>query len=231
MTGSVGSLDIVSTTGFGAGIADDDFDGITIVHTASGFSRSYVTDPVVAGQGITGQKVTVSGLSLGCVEEIETTFYITCGGFEYLSFELEEIGSGISWLTYDLEVTFEVQTKTIAVTPALLVGDVLCLTPCFGIYPAAAAFSLGRIVFGGFDLTYSWNGATLRDVTVLDPRRCAITTPEYGSVLEEIEDVVENGHEYYGGYWALLSLEIDGEVVLRRALRSADEHLLRGRLR
>jgi len=212
MAGAVGALDVVSITEFGTRIADEDFDGIEIVHTASGFSRSYVTDPVVAGQGFTGQKVTVSGLSIGCVEEIETTLYLTCGGFEFLSFELAGIDTGIPWLTFDLEIAFEVQTKTVSVTPGLVIAEALCVTPLFGILPASGGFSLDGIVLGGFDLTYSWNGVTLRDVTILAPGRYAITTPEYGSVIETIADAVEDGHDFYADYWELLSLEIDGEA-------------------
>jgi len=212
LAGSVGALDIVSITEFGARIADDDFDGIEIVHTASGFSRSYVTDPVVPGQGFTGQKVTISGLSLGCVEDIETTLYLTCAGFDFASFEISGIDTGISWLTFDLGVTFETQTKTITLKPTLIVGEALCLTPVFDIVPALATFSLDGIVLGGFDLTYIWNGVTLRDVTAFGPcGHYVITTPEYGSILEPLADAIENEHEYYDEYWELLSLEIDGD--------------------
>jgi len=221
LAGSVGGLDIVSITELGARIADDDFDGIEIVHTASGFSRSYATDPVVPGQGFTGQKVTVGGLSVGCVDDVETTLYVTCAGFDELSFALSGIDSGLSWLAYDLEVAFAVQTKTVTVTPRLLVAEVLCLTPMFGIMPASATFSLDGIVLGGFDLTYSWNGVTLRDVTVLDPGRYVITTPAYGSALESLADAIDGGHAYYADYWELLSLLIDGEACCggRYALR------------
>ena len=61
LAGGIGTVDFVSITELGAKIKDDDFDGITIVHAGSGLERTYLTDPVVAGQGFTGQKVTASG--------------------------------------------------------------------------------------------------------------------------------------------------------------------------
>jgi len=212
LAGSIGSMDFVSISEFGARIADDDFDGITIVHTRSGFSRSYITDPVVPGQGFTGQKVTIGGLSIGCVEGIEATLYVTCAGFDFVLFELDGIVTGIDWLSFDLDLMFETQTKAITITPALIVGETLCLTPIFAITPASSTYSIDGIVLGGIDLTYSWNGVTFRDVTVLDPGRYVITTPESGSQLVSIEDAIASGYAYYGDYWELLSLEVDGEA-------------------
>ena len=212
VTGSIGSLGIVSTTEFGARVADEDFDGIAIVHTASGFSRSYATDPVVAGQGFTGQKVAISGFSIGCVEDIKTTLYVTCAGFDFISFELSDIELGISWLIFDLAVKFEVQTKTVTLTPRLAFGESLCFTPYFTLTPTETAFTIDGIILGGLGLTYSSNGVTIRDVTVLHTGRYTITTPQYGSVLETIEDAVENGHEYYADFWELLSIEVDGDA-------------------
>jgi len=209
---STSFFDLVSITELGARIADDDFDGITIVHAASGLSRSYITDPVVPGQGFTGEKVTISGLSVGCVEDIKATLYMTREGFDYILFELNGIDSGISWLTFDLAVKFEVQTKSVTLTPALVVGDVLCLTPYLRLVPTSSTFSIDGIILGGLDLTFSWNGVTLREVVVLAGGQYVITTPEYGSLLESIADAVENGHTYYAQYWELLSLEVDGEA-------------------
>ena len=207
LAASLGALDVISITELGARIADRDFDGITIVHAATGLSRTYVTDPVVAGQGFTGQKVTVGGLGFGCIEEIETTLYITCKGFDFASFELSGIESGISWLTFDLGVTFQTASKTVLLTPALVIGEPLCIAPYFDL-----SASLESCILGGLDITYSWNGVTFRDVTALGTGRFVITTPEYGSMIEMTADAVERGHEFYADYWELLSIEIDGEA-------------------
>lgn len=39
----------------------------------------------------------------------------------------------------------------------------------------------------------------------------ATSAPEYGSVLEEIVDALEAGHEFYSEYWELLSIEVTGD--------------------
>ena len=223
MAGSVGAVDVVSVTELGARIQDDDFDGITIVHTASGLERSYITNPVVTGQGLTGQKVTVGGLSLGYVNDITTTLYATCAGFDFLKFELETIDVGLSWLTLDVELTFQTQTKSIVLSPTLVLGDALCidlyaevLTDApVGTNTTNSLFDTYNSITGigiyGLGFSYSRNGVTVKELTVLNTGRYALTTPEYGSVIEEIVEALEDGHDYYADYWELLSIEIVGD--------------------
>jgi hypothetical protein len=209
LAGSVGVFAIVSITEMGARIEDDDFDGIDIVHAATGFHRHYTTDPVVPGQGFTGEKLTVSGWSFGCAENVQTVVYFTSEGFDFISFELEDIALGISWLTADIEITYELQTKSITLTPRVVVGDgLLCFEPYIGVRYGASLWEIDGIELGGLALACTWNGVTIKDLTVFDPGRYAITTEEYGSVIESLEDAIEGGHDYYGQYWELLSIEI-----------------------
>ncbi len=220
LAGSIGAVDVVSITELGAKIKDDDFDGITIVHAASGLERSYLTDPVVFGQGFTGQKVTVSSLSFGCVNDITTTLYVTCAGFDFLKFELEGIDVGLSWLTFDLDLTFQTTVKTVGLTPALVLGEALCIDVYAEVLTNApvgtnttntifdAYNSITGIGIYGLGFSYSWNGVTVKELTVLNTGRYAITTPEYGSVIEEIVEAIEGGHDYYAAYWELLSIEV-----------------------
>ena len=222
LAGSVGAVDVVSITEMGAKIADADFDGITIVHAGSGLERSYATDPVVFGQGFTGQKVTVSGLSFGCVNDLTTTLYITCaGGVDFIKFELDEIAFGLSWLTLDLDLTFQTTVKTIGLTPALVLGEALCIDVYAEVLTDApvgtnttntiydAYNSITGISIYGLGFSYSWDGITVKELTVFDTGRYAITTHEYGSQLEEIVESIENGHEYYVNYWELISIEVE----------------------
>jgi hypothetical protein len=211
MAGSVGGFDVVSITEMGARIEDDDFDGIDIVHAATGLYRRYATDPVVPGQGFTGEKLTVSGWSFGCAESIEATAYVTCEGLDFASFEMEDIALGISWLALDLGITYEVQTKSVALTPRLVVGnEILCLEPYFGIQHEISPWEIGGIYLGGLALVSSWNGVTVKGLTIFDPGRYVITTEECGSGIEPLENAIGDGHEYYAKYWELLSIEIVG---------------------
>ena len=218
LAGSVGTFDIVSITEFGARIEDDDFNGITIYHAGTGLYKHYVTNPIVIGQGFTGEKVTVSGWSFGCVEDIATTLYMTCEGFDFLKFELSGVDVGLSWLSFDVELTFQVQIKSIVLTPTLL----LCEAVCIDVYAAVLTDAPDNTIYDGFTsitgislyglgFTSSWDGVTIKGLTVLDTGHYAITTPEYGSVIEEIVEALEDGHEFYPDYWELFSIEVVGD--------------------
>ena len=218
LAGSMGTFNIVSITEIGAQIEDkndDHFNGITIYHAATGLYKHYVTNPIVVGQGFTGEKVAVSGWSFGCVEDIATTLYMTCEGFDFLRFDLTGVDVGLSWLTFDVELPFQLQTKSIVLTPTLVLGDVGCIN----IYAEALTDAQDNTLYNSFTsitgiglyglgFTYSWDGVTVKDLTVLDTGRYAITTPEYGSVIEDIAEALENGHEYYPDYWELFSIEV-----------------------
>ena len=223
LAGSIGMVHVVSITELGAKVRDDDFDGITIVHAGSGLERSYLTDPVAVGQGFTGQKVTASGLSFGCVDDIATTLYLTCAGFDFLTLELETIDIGLSWLTFDLDLTFQTTVKTIELTPTLVLADALCIDVYAEVLTnAPISTSTTNTIFDtynsitgigiyGLGFSYSWNGVTVKELTVLNTARYAITTHEYGSVIEEIVEAIENGHDYCVNYWELLSIEVVGD--------------------
>ena len=220
LAGSIGMADVVSITELGAKVRDADFEGITIVHAGSGLERSYLTDPVVPGQGFTGQKVTASGLSFGCVSDITTTLYITCAGFDFLTFELDAIDVGLSWLTFDLDLTFQTTVKTIALTPTLVLADALCIdvyaevltNAPVGTNTTNALFDAYNAITGiaiyGLGFSTSWNGITVKELTIFNTGRYAITTHEYGSMIEEIVEAIGNGHDYYTDYWELLSIEV-----------------------
>jgi len=221
LAGSAGALDITSITEMGAQIEDEDddnFNGITIYHASTGLYKHYVTNPIVVGQGFTGEKVTVSGWSFGCVEDIATTLYMTCEGFDFIKFELTGIDVGLSWLSFDVELTFQLQTKSIVLTPTLVLGETVCIdvyaavltdAPDNTIYDSFT--SITGISLYGLGFTSSWDGVTVKDVTVLDTGHYAITTEEYGSVIEEIVEVLEDGHEYYPDYWELISIAVTGD--------------------
>ena len=226
LAGSVGGCAIVSVTELGARIRDrdDEFDGITIVHVDTGLSKSYVTNPIVATQtgpvcvgGFTGEKVTISGMSFGCIEDLTTTLYLSClSGFEWVRFEVEGICTGLSWLSLNLALSFELQTKSIVMTPRLIVGECLCIdtymevltdapdNTIYGAFTSLTGFSLYGLGF----TYYSGQGVTVKELTVFDTGRYVITTPQYGSVIESLAEAVDNGHEYFPEYWELWSIEV-----------------------
>ncbi|HDL86509.1 MAG TPA: hypothetical protein ENH11_09335 [Candidatus Acetothermia bacterium] len=212
LAGSTQGLDIVSISEFGARIEDEDFHGITIYHAATGLHKHYTTNPLVHGQCFTGQKITVSGWSFGCVNDIAATMYMSQDGFEFIKFDLTEIESGLPWLAFDLELKFTLQTKSLVLTPTLNLGE----TTCIDLYTAivtdpASPVSISGINVYGLGFSYSWNGVSIKSLSVFKTSCYAITTPEYGSLIESIAEALENGHEYYSNYWELFSIEVVGD--------------------
>ena len=224
LAGSVGGCDIVSVTELGARIRDDAFDGITIVHVNTGLSKSYITNPIVATQtgsvcvgGFTGQKVVIGGLSLGCIDNLTVSSYVTCmSGFKWVRFEVEGLWTGLPWLDLDLELRFELQTKSIVLTPSLMVGECLCIDTYIEVLTDApdntlhgAFTSLTGLRLFGLGFVYdSGQGVTVKELTVIDTGGYVITTPDDGSAIESLAEVVERGHEYFPEYWELWSIEV-----------------------
>jgi hypothetical protein len=209
ISGSFGDLNVVSTTELGARVRDDDFSGITIVHTASGLYRTYDTNPLVPGQGFTGQEITLSGLTFGCADDIKASVYFTCDGFESLSFEVAGIRTNLPWLCLDATLTFQLQTKSLVLVPHLSLGQLACLNVYAGFVTGAGDNApIGGISLYGLELSCTLGSVTFRDLSVLDPSRYAITTPAYGSVIESIVDAIDQGHEYYPDYWEMLLIDI-----------------------
>jgi hypothetical protein len=228
LAGSMGEIDVVSVTEFGARIQDDDVDGITIYHTATGLYKGYITNPLVpvasdsscetgGNKGFTGEKLSVSGWSFGCVADIGTTLYMTQDGFDSFTVDLAGIDAGISWLTFDFQLVFALQTKSWSITPTFVVGEAICIDTYFEVLTDApdhtlydSFTSITGVGLYGLGLVCSWDGVTVKDLTVLDTGSYAITTPEYGSVIEEIVTALEEGHAVYSDYWELLSIEVTG---------------------
>ena len=211
MAGSVGAFGIVSVTEFGAQIEDDDFGGITIVHAATGRERHYVTDPRVVGEGFTGQKLTLSHFDFGCTEEITITVYFTCEGFDYASFGVEDLLIGnLPWLALDAELKFELQEKSLEITPKLVLGDIACFELYANLDNEVDVLSIDAIRFDGISLECQIGPVTVRDVSLFSPCDLALTTERYGSQVLPIADILAQGMDYYPDYFEMFSIAYAG---------------------
>ena len=211
IAGSVGVLDLVSISEFGARIEDDDFDGVTIVHAATGLERHYATDPLVPGQGFTGEKLSLRKLPF-CCAELDAGLYFTCEGFQSVSFGVTGIEVGaVPWLSLDVNLTFELQTKSLVLAPKLALGEIACVDLHAELDWDAANRSIDGIGIYGIELSCELGSVTVREVAVLDLNRYAITTEAYGSVIERRVDAIEAGHSYYPDYWEMFSIAYRGD--------------------
>ncbi|MEA3238395.1 MAG: hypothetical protein U9Q94_01210 [Candidatus Bipolaricaulota bacterium] len=215
MAGSIGDIDIVNCFELGAQVEDkddDSFNGITIYHAATGAHRHYVTNPLVVGQGFTGEKIMISRWGFGCVEDIATTLYMTCHGFDYIKFALTGIETGIDWLKFDVDLMFQLQTKTLVLTPTLNLGENACIDLYSRVHTHPAAItSITGIEIYGLGFTTTLGNVTVKDLTVFSTSCYAITTEEYGSAIEEKADALKYGHDFYPDYWEMFSIEVTGD--------------------
>lgn len=205
VAGAIGSLQVVNCFEMGARIKDADYHGLTIVHASTGLSKTYTTNPLVPGQGFTGDRLTVSGWSFACLSDGSVYVYLTDQGFSSLQIDLTGLETGLSWLSVDLALTFELQTKSVAVTPTLNLGTGTCIVPCFALR-GPTANAIDGIELYGLSATTTIGNVTLKDVTVLDTGRYGITTEAYGSRIESYADATANGDQIYPDYWELFSI-------------------------
>ncbi len=209
--GTVGAFGITSVTELGAHIEDDDFDGITIVHTATGRQRHYATDPRVMGEGFTGQKLTIEHFNFCCEEQITATAYFDCEGFKYVNFGVEDLAIGnLPWLFVDAQLKFELQTKSLAITPRLALGDIACFELYAALSNKANPLSIGGIKINGFSLECQLGPVTVRDVTLLGGCDLGLTTESYGSQVLPIVEILDEGMDYYPDYFEMFSIAFAG---------------------
>ena len=221
IAGSIGDIDIVNYFELGAQVEDkddDNFNGITIYHAATGAHKHYVTNPLVVGPsgsccgGFTGERLIVTGWTFGCIEDITTTLHMTWQGFDYIKFALTGIETGIAWLSFDVDLMFQLQTKTLVLTPTINLGENTCIDVYAKLLTDPAAMtSITGIGIYGLGFTTSFGNVTLKDLTVFDTSCYAITTEEYGSVIEERADALKYGHDFYPDYWEMFSIEVTGD--------------------
>jgi len=212
LAGSLGACDVVSTTEFGVQIEDEDFGGISIVHAATGRARHYLSDPRGANEGFTGQKVRVSHTGFCHGGEATATAYLRCGAFEYASLRLEDLSlANLAWLAVDAEFMLKVQSKSVIVSPKLVLGDSACLQLYAGPVPTASGTGVDSVRIYGLELTCEIGRVTLRDVTRFEPHEVGLTTEPYGSRLLLVREILAKGLDYYPDYWQLLSVSYGGE--------------------
>lgn len=211
VAGFIGSLEIVNCFEMGARIEDADYDGITIYHAATGLCRHYTTNPLVVGEGFTGDKLTISGWSFACLSNGSVSLYMSDEGFESLQFKLTRLRTGLSWLNVDAALAFQLQAKALVLTPTINFGESACIDTYLEARIGSTDTSIAGIELYGIGATYAAGVVTVKDVSVIDTGRYAITTEEYGSVIEARGDATVDGDEVYANYWEMLSVAVAGD--------------------
>jgi len=210
LSGEIEGFDFVGVTEFGARIQDDDYDGISIVHIVTGLERHYSTDPRPVGEGFTGQKLSLSREGIFCADLMAATLYISCEGFEYSQITAEGLDVGLSFITLDTELRFELERKTLTVTPALSLGEIACFKPYGCVNWDDTSMAIQGIELSGLEIICELGPVVIRDVALFDLTEYVLTTERFGSRVMEIDDALEFGYDFYSDYWELLSIAVTG---------------------
>ena len=212
LSAEVLGFDLVSVTEFGARIENDNYGGISIIHIATGLEQHYTTDPRPAGEGFTGQKLSLSRTGIFCSNLVKGTLYASCEGFEYVQLQMEGLDSGLSFVTLDTELRFEVEEKTLAVTPGLSLGETSCVELYGRIEWDESGMAIKGIKLCGLEFICELGPVVIRDVSLFGLDEYVLTTEQFGSRVMQIDDALEAGYDFYPDYWELLSIAVMGDA-------------------
>jgi len=104
-------------------------------------------------------------------------------GFEQICFELDDLCIGIDWLLLDdLNICFELQTKTVCAEIELVLADCVCIVPTLSLIEGALPVSLAGISLDAVTIEYDMGqGVTFKAGHLFNPNRPRVgnctTTP------------------------------------------------------
>jgi len=129
---------------------------------------------------------------------ILSEIYFTCEGFEYVQFCAEDIiVPMLPWLTFDACVKFEMQTKSLTVTPAFDFGTMVCIDLYFDIFEKGAT-------------TYPSATWQLQEIALIG---IGISCDLPGGVsFAAISDLIDGGTLVKEPYWEQYSIDVDADA-------------------
>jgi len=140
--------------------------GIVDITIAVGFG-----DPATPACDLDWQDVKITAGFPFCCADVASTLYFTCDGFEYATFAVTGIAlPNFPWLTLDATLKFELQTKTLTLSPKFNFGADVCFDLYYdvaksgGVGPATV-LTLGDITFSGIGLTCEIGGVSFTGIS------------------------------------------------------------------
>jgi len=190
-------------------------------------------DPCTGAKGIgydviqTGCNPAWTGLDVyvefpfACLDLLTKVSFGCADGFEKICFELNDLCLGIDWLLLDdLNICFELQTKTVCAEIEIVVADCVCIIPTLSlIEDTSVAVGVGGISLDAVQFEYDMGqGVTFKAGHLFNPLRprvgnCRSGTYEYHwSSSGELKSAYYSDcwiSEYWDEYFAVL---IDGDA-------------------
>ena len=106
---------------------------------------------------LTFQGMTVTVAFPFCCADVTSTFVFDCAGFDKATLKVNDLAiPGLPWVTIDALLTFEVQTKSLVLTPTFDFG----LESCFSVYFGLGTLILNDMTIDGIGLSCTLGGVT-----------------------------------------------------------------------
>jgi len=172
--GTAGDVDVSATLTLGTAWFDTYADNP--VYGAYGYTFWYPAEVNDDGCGFPFESIDITVGFPFCCADVTATVDFTCAGFQYADFGVTGIQvPNLPWFSFDADLHFTMQTKTIVLTPVFNFGN----DACFNLYISQASnvdengqvivpgtpLTLGDISLNGIDFTCTLGGVTFYDIS------------------------------------------------------------------
>lgn len=103
-----------------------------------------------------------------CIDEVTAKLKATCGGFDYVSFKVSHIETGLSWLDLSGTVKFTTSDKTLTMTPKLVLANASCIKVYGKLVTGDSTMEITGVSIYGIGLKHTWNGVSFESLSYLD---------------------------------------------------------------
>ena len=103
-----------------------------------------------------------------CIDEVTAKLKVTCDGFDYVSFKVSHIETGLCWLGLSGAVQFTTSDKTLTMTPKLVLANDTCIKVYSALVIGASPTEITGVSIYGLGLKHTWNGVSFESLSYLD---------------------------------------------------------------
>jgi len=124
-------------------------------------------DPTTTDCDLDWQDVKIGlGFPFACAD-VTAELYFTCDGFQYATFGVSGLKvDTIPWLSFDASIKFELQTKTLTITPHFNFGNDVCFTTWWDVDTTGAQLTINSIQLVGIGIIdYEISGVSFTGVS------------------------------------------------------------------
>jgi hypothetical protein len=103
-----------------------------------------------------------------CIDEVTAKLKVTCAGFDYVSFKVSHIETGLCWLDLSGTVKFTTSDKTLIMTPKLVLANDSCIKVYGKLVTGDSTMEIMGVSIYGIGLKHTWDGVSFESLSSLD---------------------------------------------------------------